>query len=525
MKSASPGKDVARHHCSLNRSIFSVYATLIAGYWFPSGLLSYSSFMVKEFYPPLPHSEVGYYTGLLTGAFYLGRSSNSVPMSFLINRLGELALMMLTCCAGIIFPLILALSPSFWGAFFASLFYGFFNTDSLVAKVRLANILTTERNVYASSYMYGIWGISSVCSPFLSGTLSYAYDKYPLIGRLIPGLAAYPFLLPNIVTVLLNSFALAMVLLEYHSKSTLLTRRPEASIAPSGVTLTLLETPEMQSLPYILIEPRDRQGSDLGSSSSCRGEQRLIESDYEPSKQVPFHLDGETPCRSQPKNFLAYLRTNEAQVVCVMALFALAGVLRSSGFDLFPLLLMLPKAEGGYSMSTGGIGMVSAIQGLIMVLSSYLAPRITTRFGYRESTLGAILLSIPLYNILPYLVLLPAYYNLIALNIITGIGRQFVGSITFNSTLMLTNLCSSKKYLAQTSALCTSAHHFLLFICPSVTYSIFAWSATSGRKLLGLPCPFNLSVVFICYAIVSIPALSLVLRLRLERNFPVKSEL
>ena len=479
------------------QSVISVYVMCLAGFWYVAGLFSYSGYMAKEFHPELPKAKVGYYAGALNGVFFLGRFLNGIPLGFAVDYYGTMAPMMLTCASGVILPIIFAICPTYWWALSICLLYGFCNGTVLLAKVRLAYILSPERSAYPLSYIGAIWGIVNVIAPALAGSLSYAATKYDAIGRAIPGLQWFPFLLPNLIASLLNLCALCTLLIEF--------RLQKQVLKAEKLSTSTQETPDKSC----------HNNTDSHSSSTV---------------SLPLQDEDSTTHKSThpipaEKTFIQYVLTNQTQLLRVTLLFAMASGLRCVGAEVFPLLLMLPQSEGGYGMGTDGIGIMSAIQGAIMIIASYLAPIITTRYGYRECTLWTILLTIPLYNSIPFLSFLPQYVNLVALTVVMGLARQIFGHIMFNATLVMSNFCTHKSYLARVSAVGTSIQSLLLFFVPTFACSVFAWSASQEHEFWACPLPFptNLSSVFILYAIAAILTFFTALKLRPERNFPVES--
>ena len=107
--------------------IASVYALLFSSMFFGAQRFSYAGFMVKEFYPHLDHSEVGYYAGLLSGAWFLGQACNGFPMGHLADAMGVMPLMLVTGLAGVVFPLIFGFAQNFWIATCTCFVYGALN--------------------------------------------------------------------------------------------------------------------------------------------------------------------------------------------------------------------------------------------------------------------------------------------------------------------------------------------------------------------------------------------------------------
>ena len=456
--------------------VLSVYALCFAGYWYVAGLVHYSGYMVKEFFPELSHAKVGYYAGALNGAFYLGRFLNGIPFGYAVDGYGTMPLMIVTCSTGILFPFLFGLCSNYWWALVVATLYGFCNGTTLLSKVRLAHILPPERTVYPLSYIGGIWGIVSVLSPALAGLLSYGATKYASLSHALPGLKSFPFLLPNLITSFLNLCALGIFLVELRY------RKLRLNIVTQTVPL------ERGEMDTTLLSTAS-SASDT-SSWTC---------------------------------FMYYLKTNDNQFARVTIVFALSSGLRCIGADVFPLLLMLPASDGGYGMSTDGVGLMGAIQGVITTMASYVSPLINERFGYRECVLGAALISIPFYAIVPFVVYLPRYADLAVLTLVMGIARQVMGQIMFNATLVLSNFSVHKTFLARASALTISLQSLVVFIFPTIACSLFAWSASTERNVWACPVsfPWNLLTVYIFYALVGLITVATTWKLRRERNMPV----
>jgi len=203
--------------------------------------------MVLEFFPFLSSSEVGYYAGLLNGAFFLGQTINGVPLGIIADRHGVMPLMFISALAGVIFPLLFAFSPNFWFACLVCVVYGTLNGTLPLVKVRLYDILPPEKSTYTLSYIGTIWGFCSVMGPSLGGYLSYPATKYASLDCAL--FRSYPFLLPNVLCSFLSLMCVGILAWEHYVLKIDAGHKTKAS----GEELTFLQYMRTNNTQVVLV--------------------------------------------------------------------------------------------------------------------------------------------------------------------------------------------------------------------------------------------------------------------------------
>eukprot|EP00760_Papus_ankaliazontas_P008704 PhM_4_TR13914/c2_g3_i1/m.40003 len=419
------------------------YLLTFASFFFGASRFAYVGFMVHELYPYLETSEVGYYAGLLTGAYHLGQAVNGVPIGHIGDKIGVLPCLAVSAVSGIIFPIFFGLATSFWVACAVSFVYGLLNGTLPLVKVRLHDALPADESQYALSYISTCWGVASIIAPFAGGFLSYPAQKYDWLDWGL--LRSFPFIIPNVICAFMNLIAVVTLFVQW----------------------------------------KDQRATDK----------------HAPHEDVPGFID--------------YLRHNNTQVVLVTAMYGLLGSLHVITAEIFPLFLMLDRGHGGFGLDTDGVAVQGLIQGVFVIVASYVTPIITSRVGFCRSLWTSVLLTIPLFIVLPFSPALPGWWGLALAAFTMGMGRQVLGQIGFNASLVLINYCCSRAYLARVNGLGATSTSICRFLPPAAASAIFAWSSTQGTVY-----PFNVHFIFYCYLIVAVVVAYAGRQLRPERDRP-----
>eukprot|EP00759_Apiculatamorpha_spiralis_P013984 PhF_6_TR20778/c0_g1_i1/m.29823 len=206
----------------------STYLMVFASLFFRSSRFAYAGFMVKEFYPHLDQSEVGYYTGILVGVVFFGITVNGPPVGYVSDHYGIYPPMLLSCSSGVVFPLLFAFSPNYWFAVFVSFLYGALDGCVTLSRVKIP----AERVAYALGMLFGA---SNVLGPTMGGYLAYPCDKYMFL-KDVEWLQRYPFALVNILCSGMSVIALTMMVHEYraHKSATNAIRKSGLTPSPSS---------------------------------------------------------------------------------------------------------------------------------------------------------------------------------------------------------------------------------------------------------------------------------------------------
>eukprot|EP00759_Apiculatamorpha_spiralis_P059190 PhF_6_TR9734/c0_g1_i1/m.14991 len=401
------------------RVVLPSYALLLATFHFSASRFAYVGFMVREFYPHLSESEVGYYTGMLTGAFYIGQTLNGPPLGHAADAIGVFTPMLVGAVAGVVFPILYGTASSFEMAWLWSFLYGLTNGAMPLVKVFLYECLPPEACTYAMSALTGLWGMASVLSPMLGGYLSYPVQKYSFMSD-SDVLKRHPFLLPNLAGAVVSFIA--------------------------GVGLVVQH----------VIDEKNKKKNNKKEES------------HDPNKAAPM-------------NFFQYLRTNTTQVVLVLGTYSILGGLHVISSEVFPLLLMLPVSHDGFGLETNGIGTMGMFQGIFVFTASFFVPTLNSKYGYKRSLMISTAMTVPILLLGPLTARIPQRtVGLVCITLIQGMSRNILGQVGFNAIMVMINYCCEKQYLARVNAYGNTAVSATRFVFPAVASTIFAWSASSS---------------------------------------------
>ena len=167
--------------------------------------------MVVHFKKAATVDEAGYYSGLLAGAFMGARAFTAFAWGDLSDRIGRKPVLVIGISAMAAFQLMFGLSTSFEMALAARLLLGAFNGIVGTAKTAAAELVHSSQQAKAMSFLSGWSVIGQIIGPSVGGLLSEPRSSYPDVdfGPVLgPLLERFPFLLPNLVAVVLSMASL-----------------------------------------------------------------------------------------------------------------------------------------------------------------------------------------------------------------------------------------------------------------------------------------------------------------------------
>jgi MFS family permease len=180
--------------------------------WLLVSVFPYAGFMVIDLVPGTNEETVGTKAGLLSAAFMIGRALTSYAWGKLADTYGRRVVLFTSLLLSVIFSLLFGVSTSFWMAFFWRFLLGASNGVAGIAKAIVSetargdDVLETR----GMSLSIGMWAWGFLLSPGISGFLSDPIRQYSQLdswlshdGFLYRSLKRFPFILPNLISVVL----------------------------------------------------------------------------------------------------------------------------------------------------------------------------------------------------------------------------------------------------------------------------------------------------------------------------------
>jgi MFS family permease len=438
--------------------------------WLLVSVFPYSGFMVIKLVPGTNEENAGSYAGLLAAAFMAGRTFTSYGWGKIADVYGRRVVLFLSLILSAFYSLLFGLSRSFWLAFLWRFLLGASNgiagiSKAIVSETARGNDTLETRGM---SLSMGMWGWGFLLGPAVSGLLSDPVQQYPHLpmwenheGWFYHFMNAYPFFLPNLISVLLCAIDLVAVELCV----------PETLPMGDRRNPNLILSDACNWLKGILFSCCWLQSDDKDDYSPLRrtndGEFCVQEEQHEGDADDPLrdlrlaHSESvsllstsfPTTTSSAEEDSNSLVDASPASTKATMAslwskrdtrnhlilywIFSFVAIAIDEAFPLFCI-----SKEGGLGLSENTIGKLLSATGLIFAVSQYhVYAWIVDKYGLcRSIEIGAIL-SAPLAALVPLSLLLNRKEEDAAAS--SAADRSADGSLTWSAFLYLSFLLAT----------------------------------------------------------------------------------
>jgi len=165
--------------------------------------------MIESFNLTQDESQISIYAGMLITAFAIAEFLTGMIWGKISDRIGRKPVLVMGLVGTAISMICFGFATSLPAAILARCIGGFLNGNVGVLQTTVAELVTKkEHQPRAYSIMPFVWGLGSIIGPAMGGTLAMPCESYP---NLFPrgGLFdIYPFLLPNLVCVIILLFGI-----------------------------------------------------------------------------------------------------------------------------------------------------------------------------------------------------------------------------------------------------------------------------------------------------------------------------
>lgn len=438
----------------------------------------YSYRMVQSFVLTNDETRLSIYSGMLITAFAFAEFSTGMIWGRISDRIGRRPVLISGLAGTSISMLCFGFSTNLWTAILSRALGGLLNGNVGVLQTTVAELVKKkEHQPRAYSIMPFVWCLGSIIGPAMGGALAMPCDSYPSLFPRGGLFDKYPFLLPNLVCVVILLLGILNgILFIDETHPTLKNKRDMGRRLGEYLVETFSSTRSSCTFS-------DKSESDPPPGYRSTENSPLLSSSPPPTIVVD-------PESASIKQDCGLSTTFSKQVIYVILGYGILAFHSVSFDSLMPTMLSeapsdtppsLPfKFVGGFGMSTKSIGFMLAVQGVYsMIAQLWFFPAIVKKLGTLTAFRMVMLVWPLLYLAVPYIVLLPQRLQN------TGVYAAMLIKITFHviafpsNAILLANAAPSKAVLGTINGVAASTACLCRAFGPTVSGSIHS----AGLKL------------------------------------------
>ena len=452
-------------------------------------IVAYTFPMVREI---KGEEDASFYAGLLVSAFAIAEASTAMIWGTLSDRYGRKPIILLGLTGTALSSLLLGFAKNYWVAFLARVLGGLLNGNVAVMQTMVAEMVKNPKHEpRAYSVQPFMWSLGSIAGSALGGYASQPARFYPHFFSHDGIFDKYPYLLPNLIAVIVISIAIiqASIFLnetnprrsgddEARDNSTAIDeytplRRTERRMSAIDIIST-----GQRRLSYVagsvpaMTEPGfDVRRSSFGSISSFQPLKESFSATEPAVEEIPEPTEPDTPVKAFNKTVILWIIAIALMCYHQMAFVSVFPIyLQDSPRRLHQLDLL-----GGLGMTVHDVGRYMAVNSAISLFTqAVIFPFFIGKLGVWKSIVSLTIFC-PLVDVLlPFVSALPrpgwGIYFALAL-------QSFCTIIIYPSLLiMLKNATPSPTVLGKVNGLAISASSAARTVAPpliGIFYSTF----------------------------------------------------
>lgn len=493
-----------------------------------------------------PSSQVGYYGGWLTSAYFGAQIFSSVFMGQLSDIKGRRIIMLIGMSGNLITTLIFGVSRVFWLALLSRFLCGLINGNIGVIKSYIREITDETNQARCYTLRSAGYSIGAIIGPVLGGALARPAVQYPSVFSSTGIWAHYPFLLPCLASAAVTGMSLLMSYLYLQETLKIV---PYDEYEDNEVEMATVSSANALPASEHVADPTDSLGLETSSTSenttsntSSNTSSNIlnnsnttvgynhagsIDSDLDCLDAAAVVLNPEIPRpvgsdstiihkkrskRSELYIFWRQLRSRlylfgkalqQRDVIISIILYSGVSFVILGYEEVFAFWAILPIAEGGVNFTTLQLGTAHAISGvgaILMQLVGYVP--LDKALGTRYTLTTSMAVLTPICAIAPLATHMAGTKGLVW----TFMGfvmmmKASCATTGFASVNLLVSNASDSQTSGAVNGMSASTAAFARMFAPVVVGSIFA--ATSNATV-GWPFDYNFVFYFlaaICLAI------------------------
>ncbi|KAI0799009.1 major facilitator superfamily domain-containing protein [Xylaria sp. FL0064] len=482
-----------------------------------NSILAYTYVMVQDLNGG-EDKDTAFYAGLLVSAYAVAEALTAIGWGALSDRYGRKPVVLFGLCGVAISSLIFGLAKNYWVALLARFIGGALNGNVSVMQTMVAEMVKVpehEPAAYASQPF--VWTLGGIFGSAMGGFLAQPATFYPSLFPADGLFGRYPYLLPNLVSVVIIVLAIAqgMIFLEEtNPRSTLF--RGTAKEAPEGDEAVVFDNDdsrvdERTPLTRRTQHPRISAVSDrpaiLEESLPVPVEQSfdLRRTSFGTVHSIQFTPEAQAVASSGS----ARTKTEEYSgptfnftIIMLTVALVLISYHQMAFATLLPThLLDRPTTPcgrldliGGLGYTVHDVGVYLAINGVLgLFIQGVIFPIFVDRVGVWHSFIWNVVLYPTSYVVMPFLGALPAYLQSPGIYLAMVL-QSFFGIIVIPTALiLLKNATPSSTILGRVNGLAMSGCCFARTVSPPLVGIIYAaggsaaaWFSCAGVAVLGI---------------------------------------
>ena len=349
-------------------------------------------FMILAFFPELPRADIGFWSGILEGAYNVGAFFGAFWWGWFADRFGRRPALLLGLVGTAGSCALFGLAPNFATAVLARFLWGILNGNVGVAKTCLSELCSDDQQARAFSVLSVQAGVGRLLGPAFGGLLSEPARKY---GWSSPLFVAFPFALPSIV---ISALALLVSSVGYFVLTE--TRKTEGSgnayaridgsapetcdgapavpplssnksisvdVSGDGAVTEISEDLD-DNLDDNLDDDDDLESSDGSSTATLSPPPALGSAATHPPQQQAAVERSVLP--TIVSDYVDVWRDTTVRVSVLI--YTWLGLVALIGQELLPLMLVLDRSAGGFALDSSGLGLLSLASAPALIIFTAL---------------------------------------------------------------------------------------------------------------------------------------------------------
>ena len=447
-------------------------------------IFPYAYRMIETFDLTKDETQISIYAGMLITAFAFAEFSTGMLWGRVSDQIGRKPVLIMGLIGTAISMICFGFSRSLTSAILARALGGLLNGNVGVLQTTVAELVTKrEHQPRAYSIMPFVWCLGSIIGPAMGGALAMPCEAYPWLFSRGGMFDKYPFLLPNIVCVIVLLFGITNGILFLEETHIEKKNRQDIGLKIGRCLIRKIfgEAALPSNNSYLFASEEDTFDPPPGYRST-EGSPRV-------STVTPSIASELESCTEKSKHGLK--KTFNRQVVLVIIGYGILAYHSVSFDSLMPVFLSESRSQrivslpfrfsGGFGLSTNQIGFMMAVQGLYsMIAQLWFFPFIVRRVGTLTAFRTVMVVWPLLYFAVPYLVLLPSHFQ------IAGAYLCLLTKITFHviafpsNAILLANAAPSKSVLGTINGVASSTACLARAFGPTVSGVIHSFGLTFG---------------------------------------------